>query len=187
MTAESDDRKEEMVLQRDDQLTPGRSSVVRFLRAYAAWMVILVPFAIHVVLAVRNLRLGYHGVVPVFTDLSGADLFVLIRTYGQLFVRPETWLEMARLYALWTVVFMVLSLYRGVRAENNILSGVILFMSHGVASVLILAVILPVLWVLLAGWGPGVVELAPPLVLGFIGVLLTRTARSASRESSTVK
>lgn len=174
--------EETKVRQRGDKVAERSTStdVAKFVRQYGAWLGIAVPFAIHMGLAVVNLRLGHHEVVPVFADVSGADLIVLLRTYATLFVRPETWSVMARLYALWTVVFLVLSVCWALRAETSILSGVTLFAAHGLAAVLILALITPALWVLLAGWGPGAVEMTPPLVLGFIGVLLTVGARDAS-------
>lgn len=154
--------------------------VLKFLRAHAVWAVIAVPFVVHIVVAVQNLRYGQQRVVPEFSDVSGAGLTVVLRTFGELFVRPETWQEMARLYALWTVIFLVLAIYRAVKSESNILYGVTLFLSHGLAAVLILAVITPSLWVLLRGVGPVAVDLAPPLVMLFIGVLLTIAARNAS-------
>ncbi len=180
MSAVDIEREETKVRQRGEKVARPSLDVMKFVREYAAWLGIAVPFAIHMGLAMGNMRLGYHEVVPVFADISGADLMVLLRTYATLFVRPETWAVMARLYALWTVAFLVLSVCWALRADTNILSGVTLFAAHGLAAVLILAVITPALWVLLAGWGPGVVELAPPLVLGFIGVLLTVGARNAS-------
>lgn len=154
--------------------------VIRFLRRYAGWLVVAVPFFIHLWVAVRNLRLGIHGILPEFADVSGAGVAVWIQTYRTLFVRPETWTVMARLYALWTLVFLVLSIYRALREENSVLYGVALFLAHGLAGVVILAVLTPTVWVLLAGWGPRIVELTPPVVLLFIGVILTITARNAS-------
>ncbi len=163
-------------------MVAGAEGVIRFLRRYAGWLGVTVPFFVHLWVAVRNLRLGIHTALPEFADVSGEGVTVWLQTYRTLFVRPETWTVLARLYALWTLVFLILSIYRALREDNSVLYGVALFFAHGLAGVLILAVLTPTLWVLLAGWGPRIVELTPPLVLLFIGSILTIAARSASGE-----
>ena len=155
----------------------------RFLRAQGLWAAVLVPFLIHMVLTVQHIRLGYHAVIPEFAELSGSGITEWLRAYGMLFVRPETHVTLTRMYASWVIVFMSLSVYPALRGIENIMDGLLQFITHSLAVILILSVLLPTVWILMARWGPAMVELIPPIVFLFIGFLLIQNVRSVSKQN----
>ncbi len=167
----------------DKRQTVG-GAAARFLRSYGLWAAVLIPFLIHMVLAVQHIRLGYHAVVPEFAEFSGSGIMEWLRAYGMLFMRPETQLTLSRMYALWVIVFMSLSVYPALRGRENIMDGVLQFITHSLAVILILSVLLPTVWILMAGWGPAMVELIPPVVFLFMGFLLTQNVRNISKQNT---
>lgn len=145
--------------------------------AYLRWLTAGIPLAAQLGWTVWSLlTTGNEVVVPAFRDMLDAGFDVWIRTLVRLFVRPGTEVQMASFFALWVLIWLGLSVYAAVRAGDDVLVGVLIFLTHGIGAVMVLAVVTPCIWILLSKLGPTAVAFSTPLVLAAITVLLNQHA-----------
>ncbi len=144
---------------------------------YGGWLTAGIPFVLHFGWTLRTLLAGVdEESVPRFSAMLGGELMEWIEVAAALFVRPNTLVSVASLTALWLLVWLGLSIHSALRDEEDVLGGVITFLNHLIAAGMVLFVVTPCLWIMLAGWGPTASTFAPPLVFLFITVVLNRRA-----------
>ena len=172
-----------------NQSTPSREMPRRgrwlsaFLRYYVAWILAAVPFVLHVSVAIRNVRAGYHIGVPEIREVMGEGVVTWLLTYAKLLASPETQVTMIWLYSLWALVLVGLSIHAALRAGERLMFGVSLFLGHAVGAGVFLAVLIPAVWVLFMGMGPAAREFVPPLVLLGISLWMERATRPEDLEA----
>ena len=148
-----------------------------FLEKWGTWIGIAAMFFAHIRLVAINIGMGVHEVLPAYADMEVGSLEAWIDTIPRLFFKPDTVLQILRMYSLWVFFFVFLCLYGALRVGDSVPRGVLMLISVGLAGVVLLGVVTPAAWILFADNGPLVVELVPPFILGGIAVLLEYSTR----------
>jgi len=155
----------------------GDLSAAILLANFGGWLTAGIPFIIHFGWTVRTLNGGADdAAVPRFSEMLGAEFMEWAEVAAALFVRPGTMVSVASFSALWILIWLGLSIHSALRDDEDVLGGVVIFLTHVIAAVIVLLVATPSVWILFAGWGPSASAFAPPLVLLFITVVLNRRA-----------
>lgn len=140
-------------------------------RRLLPWAAIAVVAAIHLTVAIRNVGAGVHRVVPLYGQ-AGAELADWLVIVLRLFVKPQVSTATGQIFALWALVLLVLSIFTALMEGDSLPEGVKVFFGYTLATLFVLAVVVPVSWILLGTWGPAATEFAPILVLTGVAALL---------------
>lgn len=143
-----------------------------------AALLVAIPSLLHFFSAYRSVKTGLHEIVPTVFSSGETGLTGWLTIYRHLFFKPASTVALIRIYALWILVLLVLSIYLALRSGARLPSGVGSFIAYGLSALVMLAMATPAVWYVLGSWGPAAAEFAPPVILTLVALLMLRSGWS---------
>lgn len=135
----------------------------------------IVTALLHFGAAFNSIKLGLHKSVPTVFASGGMGLTGWLTTYRLLLFKPETTINVARIYALWILVMLFMAVYLALRSGQRLPSGIGSFVAYLLSAMIMVAIATPAIWYVFGSWGPAAVEFVPPVLLTVVTLLMLKS------------
>jgi len=146
---------------------------------YLPWIAAVIPLAVHLgwlfsgIFLTRTISLA-----EPFTQMAGTgiDLTEWLIAYTHILVPLGFEVQMAVLFSIWVLIWVAFSITAALMQKEDLLAGVLTFLSQTLAAIILAAVITPCLWIIAGRWGSTISPAAAPLVFSGVTLFLSRKA-----------